>query len=298
MKRFVVLGLALTAAACIADPLNPLIPPSEQGTGGGCARGSIALEQTIQGQLFSGDCQASVYYETYTFAAEQGKAYFFHMKDVGESLAADSLGDFDTYIEIYGDNETPAGLLAANDDGGGGRFHHNAELFFAAPTSGTFKLRARGWSSNDTGFYALSLRGCDFQRIDGVGSVTASLDTDDCLVHSVPYSSDSGYADMYSVHFTAGETKRIRLTSTTNSFRPVLALGTNWRNEDSYADSWPGMAEITMTARLDGEYLIYAGTDNVFTGGAYELTVEAVTPVPDVRTPPLRVTVAPEKRQR
>jgi hypothetical protein len=217
-----------------------------------------------------------VFYETYTFRAELGHAYLIQMNE-RDSVMADSLGTFDTYLEIYAGSDTAGSpRLVWDDDAGGGRASLNAELYFAAPAAGNYVIRARGWVRSDTGSYSLKLDDCDFQRIDVVGTITGALSPGDCVITSMPFVVDSGVADLHSVHFDLGETKRITMTATSgNATNLSLLAAVNWNRQNAYQTWGAGVpASFTMTATQPGEYLILAGGNPFTATGDYTLTVE------------------------
>jgi hypothetical protein len=275
VNRSVVLGALATLIACVSDssdylPTNPA----------GCDRGSIAAGETKFGQTDAGDCVLvekglDVYFEQYVFPVVAGRTYLVTLRNTADT-AGGPADDFDVVLEMYGDGVDAFTPLVKDDDEGGGLSGHDAEFYFAAPVSGIYELRVRGFTTSDTGTYALTVRSCGDGRLAG-GTVSGRFDAaTDCVLHHLPATADSGRADLYSIVLQQGETRRFTL-ETTAGIQPELGVSHSWANIDWHADAWISQATITMTAQHSGVYVVVAGGFPASGSGDYTLSVEAVS---------------------
>jgi hypothetical protein len=118
-------------------------------SGSTCASTPIALGQTINGTLATGDCRLPFdgsFFDSYTFSGT-----------AGQSIAiAQTSSAFDSFLILL----SPSGSgLAADDDSGGGS---NARIpgpsgGFTLPTTGTYTILANSFDPLGTGNYGLTL---------------------------------------------------------------------------------------------------------------------------------------------
>ncbi|MFN2566942.1 MAG: hypothetical protein ABR499_18240 [Gemmatimonadaceae bacterium] len=268
-------ALVATAVVCGACGNSGGTEPT-----GGCAPGTVALDQTRSGVLTPGDCTdaASVgeFYDEYALEARQGQSYLLHVES----------NQFDTELFLLS-AEGAQNVLAYSDDYRANsvdfRESTNSELFFVAPSAQRLLVRVRAFEPGTGGGYVLTVRSCGGDRITANTTITgASLSASDCVVHEShgmqPRS--PSHADFYSVHLNAGDRKRFAVSGT--GFDPAMVMGV--RSFDFYGG--PAAYSNTFAVRNDtlelsvfetGDYLLIVGAE-AFVTGAYTLTMSDMPP--------------------
>jgi hypothetical protein len=225
-KQIILMALAAVAIGCSSDSASLAGPDPKQ-----CNKGSISPGDSKSGQLGSASClrydfaysQDSVYYDSYTFTAVKGHGYMFALEN------ADHVTRWDAVLELATTNPNTGEeqLLAISDDEGGNNY---SRLYFIAPVSGTFTLRASGYDKPDTAAYSLTAKSCDSplpQIAGSLDSTSQTLATSDCTLAQPAFGNDSTHVKLYSIHIGPNESKTITVTS--SDFAPGFQMyGPAW----------------------------------------------------------------------
>lgn len=121
------------------EPAAPLPPPVTRPT-----RTEQGIWQVYEGALAQGDQQGGAWFDDYEIRLRPGERALISLESA----------DFDPVLEVYEADRRGAQPLANDDDGGGGL---NAFLVLAPEEAGTFIVRAKGFSSSETGAYRLRM---------------------------------------------------------------------------------------------------------------------------------------------
>ncbi len=234
-----------------------------------CFSTPIAVGQTLNGNLQSGDClfTDNSYYDAYTFSGTAGQQIAISMNS----------SQFNAYLLLYQGNYPGGAFLVGDDNGGGGT---NARIpagsgFFTVPATGTYTILANSFAAGQTGAYSLSLSAstCSPAAIPFDQNVSGDLQSSDCLYPTV-----NAYFDAYTFSGTAGEQISIAMNST--DFDAYLHLyqgiypggGTHIASDDdggggTNARIPAGSGFFTLPAT--GTYTIVARSYAATTTGAY-----------------------------
>lgn len=253
--------IALLAACGGSDKKNPVGPDSA------CSRGSLTLGTVRTGTVASGDCVFSSSsfasggkYDAYSVALTAGQVYqVLHQATVAF--------DFDAFVEVV----EPGGVVIAFSDDDAQSL--NSELFFVAPTTGAYSIRAGGLKATELGDYRLTIRSCGATQLTSTASVGGALTSGDCRTTFTP-ASDSSLADIFL--FTNTGTSR-DLTVTSSTFSPAFVVaGPTFGLESAFFDlsSLGSPATLTVPGGTmpSGTYLVIVSAAGAITGdGSYAI---------------------------
>lgn len=241
-------------AACGGDSKNATGPDSQ------CTRGALTLGTVRTGAVTSGDCgfpaasEALGKYDSYSVTLTAGQVYqVLHQATVAF--------DWDPYLEVL---EPGGNVIAFSDDDFS---TYNSELFFVAPTTGTYAIRAGGLDVTELGDYRLTVRACPATQITSTAAISGALTSGDCRTTFAP-AADSSLADVFL--FTSTGTSR-DLTVTTSTFTPAFIVsGPRFAFEsDLFLLSTLGSpATATVSGPLTpGTYFVIVSAEGAITGG-------------------------------
>lgn len=251
------LALASVAGAALAQSAEPL-----------------SVGSTVSGSLADGDQAApddAYLYDEFAVTARAGQRFEAVMRS----------GSFDTYLEVYGPGATDE-PLAVDDDGFGEGT--DSRLRFAAPTAGTYLVRARTLSGTEGGAYTLSLaERAAAPRAPRPAGIRVGQTVRGDLSARDP-ESDAGYPyDAFAFRARSGE--RFALSLDSEAFDPVVKVGRMTADggfeELAENDDGPDAglnSRLIFTAPDNGEYLVRATSLNLSETGGYSLRMEQGPP--------------------
>ncbi len=213
-KQLVLMALGVATLGCGSDPTSV---PNANPDPAACLKGSISTGDVKSGALNSASClrydfaysEDSTPYDAYSFKAEKGKGYMFLLERAAGVTNWDALLELATVNPATGDEQ----LLAISDDEGP---HGWSRMYFIAPVSGTFYIRASGYDKNDTASYKLTAKSCDSPIPEITTTLTASaqtLSSTDCVLAQPDFVGDSAHVKLFSVYIAPNETKTISVHS-------------------------------------------------------------------------------------
>lgn len=173
----------------------------------------------------------------------------------------ETTGPSDTFITLYGPNDSTA-QLAANDDGGD---NLNSRISMTL-SSGTYYLRVRLYSSNRTGSYNISAR--------ATGGVTIPQ----LSVGGQPINgaiSAQSESDLYQFEVTNGGTYTIQTTGTTDTFLNLFGPNSQTVGLASDDDSGTGRNSRLRLELAPGNYFVAVRHYSAFGTGAYSIQVNS-----------------------
>ncbi|HKS07672.1 MAG TPA: hypothetical protein VJR92_15325 [Gemmatimonadaceae bacterium] len=199
--------------------------------GSGCSVGSLRSGETVEGELGAESCSIpyhfwsgnEVSYETYRVTLQEGKGYWFYMRQIPNG---DGDNDLDALLTLYGRDESGATIpLAISDDDAGGIDGHDSEIFFVAPRSGTFNLVAGSYDINDVGGYRLTMRECPVvATLDTAGTYESLPFADsECVRHSIAQTGVASKIVLMAIPSDEFETLDLDVTS--GDFSPRIEAG-------------------------------------------------------------------------
>jgi hypothetical protein len=227
-KQLVLIVLGAVVLGCGSDPTNVAnVSPDPDS----CSKGSISVGDVKSGELTAASClrydfaytEDSTPFDGYSFKAEKGKGYMFLLEN------ADLGTNWDALLELAWVNPSSGEeqLLALSDDEGNNEY---SRLYFIAPASGTFYLRASGYDQDQLSSYKLTAKSCDSPIPEITGTLTASTQTlsaSDCVLAQPEFIDDSSHVKLFSVYIGPNETKTVTVTST--DFQPGFQIyGPAW----------------------------------------------------------------------
>ena len=227
-KQIVLMALGAMALGCSSDSTSPVNANPDATS---CNKGSISAGDVKSGTLNSASClrydfaysQDSTPFDSYSFKAEKGKGYMFLLENADVTTNWDALLELATVNPVTGQEQ----LLAISDDEGPDNF---SRMYFIAPVSGTFYLRAGGYDEGDTSAYKLTARSCDSpiaEVVDSLAPSTQTLAATDCVLAEPEFTDDSSHVKLFSVQIGPNETKTVTVTS--SDFTPGLQIyGPGW----------------------------------------------------------------------
>jgi len=249
----------------LGDPCNTAAP--------------IALGQTIDGSLATGDCTLGdgTFIDFYSFSGTAGQPVYVSMTS----------GAIDTYLFLIDDL---GNVIDENDDSGDGtdsRIPADGGII-TLPYTGEYIIGANSFSP-ESGSYSLSLNtdaACVATTIAYNQTVNGTLTTSDCAVN---IGSEPFYTDLYKFNGTAGQQVSILMTSTAVDAYLILHTPSgegSLEDDDSGGGTDARIPESgTFTLPETGTYTIEASTSTSFEVGAYTLTVTGPTVVPTANKP-------------
>jgi len=225
---------------------------------------AIAFGQTVEGELTDSDAtdDDGRRYDAFVFSGTEGQRIQAVMRS----------GDFDAYLQL-GENGEEFSEIASDDDGLGQGT--DARLIFTLPETGEYVLRARSWSRDAKGLYALELQ--DLGGEPSPGSLLIGSTVRARLTERASITDEGIYYDAY--HFKAKADEKLRFTLIASSFDAVVEVGEEKdgdyfkleEDDDSLSDTH---ARLNWTAPRDGSYVLRARSFGSNSTGDYVLITE------------------------
>lgn len=225
---------------------------------------AIAFGQTVEGELTDSDAtdDDGRRYDAFVFSGTEGQRIQAVMRS----------GDFDAYLQL-GENGEEFSEIASDDDGLGQGM--DARLIFTLPETGEYVLRARSWSRDAKGLYALELQ--DLGGEPSPGSLLIGSTVRARLTERASITDEGIYYDAY--HFKAKADEKLRFTLIASSFDAVVEVGEEKdgdyfkleEDDDSLSDTH---ARLNWTAPRDGSYVLRARSFGSNSTGDYVLITE------------------------
>jgi hypothetical protein len=227
-KQIVLMALGVVALGCSNDSTSP---SGANPDATACSKGSISAGDVKTGAITAASCvrydfaysQDSTPFDNYSFKAEKGKGYMFLLENADLTTNWDALLELVTVNPSTGEEQ----LLAISDDEGN---HGFSRMYFIAPVSGTFFIRAGGYDLSDVSSYKLTALSCDSpipQITDTLVASTQTLSSSDCVLAQPGFIDDSSHVKLFSLQIAANETKTVTVTS--NDFPPGFQIyGPAW----------------------------------------------------------------------
>jgi hypothetical protein len=263
----------LMAAAAVAA-LTLAVAGGAEAQSGRPDPASLVIGAEVDGALTGRDLDTGAYrYDDYVFEAVAGQ----RLEATLES------GDFDAFLEIFGEGETDGEALAWDDDGLGDGL--DSRLRYTVPYSGRFVLRARTLSGLDGGDYRLTLT----ERPPAPPAPEPKpLRLDDPVAGELgdgdPVDDDGAAFDAFVYTADAGQRDLITLES--DDFDALLLVGREVGGsfiELERNDDGPGVglnSRLVFTAPEAGDYVVRARALSGGADGAYRLTRTSPPPPP------------------
>jgi hypothetical protein len=227
-KQIVLMALGVVALGCGNDSTSPSSANPDPSS---CSKGSISAGDVKTGEINESSCvrydfaytQDTTPYDSYSFRAEKGKGYMFLLENVDTTTSWDALLELVTVNPSTGEDQ----LLAISDDEGGAFL---SRMYFIAPVSGTFYIRAGGFDQTELAHYKLTARSCDSPIPQITGTLDASTQTlsaSDCVLARPEFIDDSSHVKLFSLLIGPNETKTVTVTS--DDFLPAFQIyGPAW----------------------------------------------------------------------
>ncbi|WP_046653502.1 PPC domain-containing protein [Brevundimonas diminuta] len=225
---------------------------------------AIAFGQTVEGELTDSDAtdDDGRRYDAFVFSGTEGQRIQAVMRS----------GDFDAYLQL-GENGEEFSEIASDDDGLGQGT--DARLIFTLPETGEYVLRARSWSRDAKGLYALELQ--DLGGEPSPGSLLIGSTVRARLTERASITDEGIYYDAY--RFKAKADEKLRFTLIASSFDAVVEIGEEKdgdyfkleEDDDSLSDTH---ARLNWTAPRDGSYVLRARSFGSNSTGDYVLITE------------------------
>ena len=214
-KQIFLMALGVAALGCGND--HTTASASANPDPASCSQGSISVGDVKSGSLTSASCvrydfaysEDSTPFDSYSFQAEKGKGYMFLLENAELGTNWDALLELATVNPSTGEEQ----LLAISDDEGGNGY---SRMYFIAPVSGTFYLRAGSFNQGDFMSYKLTAKSCDSPIPEITGTLSASTQTlsaTDCVLAQPQFIDDSSHVKLFSVNVGPNETKTVTVTS-------------------------------------------------------------------------------------
>ncbi|MFC5343300.1 PPC domain-containing protein [Brevundimonas staleyi] len=234
----------------------------------------IAFGQTIEGSLDESDGgnQFGQRADAYSFSATAGQRIVVNM-------GSDA---FDTYLELFSDDEAGGRSALDSDDDGAGQ-GTNSRLTYTIQSDGNYVIEARAFSGEGSGAYTLSLEEAPPLPAPVALSFGATVQGE--IVAEDPRDDENRGFDAYSFTGTAGN--RVQLTMRSGDFDTYLQIGSPEGEFYALASDDDGLGEGT-DSRLnyilpnDGEFIVRASPLYADAKGLYslELTDRGPQPLP------------------
>jgi hypothetical protein len=258
-KQIALMALSVVVFGCSSDSTSP---SSVNPDVAACDKGSISVGDVKTGVINSASCvrydfayaEDSVPFDNYSFKAEKGKGYMFMLENATLPSEWDALLELVTVNPSTGEEQ----LLALSDDEGNNGY---SRLYFIAPVSGTFFLRAGGYALFDTSSYKLTARSCDSpipQITDTLAASTQTLSATDCVLARPNFVDDSSHVKLFSLLIGPNETKTVTVTS--SDFNPGFQIyGPAWGVSCDYAYEGCGGGPAQVSDGNSASFTITAG---------------------------------------
>jgi len=269
-KQIVLVALGAMTLGCSSDSTSPV---SANPDATSCSKGSISVGDVKTGALDASSClrydfaysQDSTPFDSYSFKAEKGKGYMFKLENADLTQNWDALLELATVNPNTGEEQ----LLAISDDEGGSGF---SRMYFIAPVSGTFYLRAGAYDDGDFSAYKLTALSCDspIPQIEGtLDASTQTLSASDCVLAHPDFVDDSSHVKLFSLLIGPNETKTVTVSS--DDFQPGFQIyGPAWGVSCDYGYEGcgggyagvNGSNTVSFTVTAEGDF----NCNNVFQG--------------------------------
>jgi hypothetical protein len=286
-------GILVGVVACSSDSTSPVVlhPPD----GSSCSQGTISANgATVSGTISTtSDCKLSdswdgdsAYSASYAMAVTAGKIY--SVTGTGSAAGGGAVENLLVGLTTADTEE----IVAASSNTMNGSGSGNNVLWFYAPTSGTYSLRAldEDTSVKNMAFtmqvvtcpVVATVAASDTDYVDS----TSSIATSGCK-HQYTFfggGDDSTFVNYYLVQFSAGQTRYFGVQS--SAFTPGFEVG--GPNFDSMWDlNGNGTADngnndyAALTADSGGTYTLDVGSTTYGGSGAYRLSILAPSLAPE-----------------
>lgn len=234
------------------------------------------LGQTVEGRLEAGDWRDEEGYvaDVWRFMANAGTRVEVVMRSEG----------FDTYLVAGRQGAGGWEEIGRDDDGLGEGL--NSRLRFVAAETGEYVVRARGYSPEAQGSYALTLtdRG-PAPALPPAGSLVAGAEVSGVLESGDAETDEGERYDAYRFRAAAGD--RLQAVVRSGEFDTVLEVGRTdaWGRWESLGYDDDGLGEglnsrLNFTAPEAGEYELRVGAFGGAGQGAYALSLTDRGPLP------------------
>jgi hypothetical protein len=261
-KQIVLMALGAMALGCSNDSTSPVNANPDATS---CGKGSISAGDVKTGEISAASCvrydfaytQDSVPFDSYSFKAEKGKGYMFLLENADVTQSWDALLELATVNPNTGEEQ----LLAISDDEGGNGF---SRMYFIAPATGTFYIRAGAYDLEELSAYKLTARSCDSPIPQVTGTLDASTQTlsaSDCMLAHPDFVDDSSHVKLFSLQIGPNETKTVTVSS--DDFQPGFQIyGPAWGVPCDYeyegcGGGWASVSEsntVSYTITAEGDY--------------------------------------------
>jgi hypothetical protein len=233
-----------------------------------CDHPLLALNDTLPGGLQTTDCKFGGFYTDFydvTVAAPQSVE--FTMRSAV----------FDTWLELY---LRTGSFLGYDDDIDSSDTNSQLTAVLAA---GDYLLAPSSYNGLTTGAYtmaaltkAASIAGCDIVWVTRGVDISDSVTTSDCI----DTANGTYYADVVAIYLEAGTTLKVSHRST--DFDAALFLRNAARitvasNNDSANAGTTTNAFLSFPVVTTGSYLLFVGTNDTVSTGAYDLSIASTT---------------------
>lgn len=261
-RRAATLPVTLVLSAFLAAGCgdgNPSQPETEDDP---CeVQPSIAVGQSVSGDLRSGDCVRALSFEDrFTLTVPAPVVVRIDLRSTA----------FDALLELW----TASGqFLLVNDDTGS-----TDSRIIATLQPGSYRINATSFAPGETGRYTLSVG--ESPDCAPVGSLVPGdtlsgvIDSGDCLVHDLP-----GHWDNWT--FAAGSPGRFRFWMSGTGFEEAIMITAPGESEPlwvafgAYSPTGAATAEVELTP---GVWTVAAGAIDESQSGAYRLTAGPAPP--------------------
>jgi hypothetical protein len=285
----------VTAMACGSD--NGTAPKPQVGPDAQCVKGTLAVGQTVQGDLSAAsscnyplvwDATDTSIGQSYNFSVQTGKGYLVSL-----------LATEDNNVLLVGGTAASEQILEAADYSA----PWQSTLPFVATSSTTYSVRVGSDDESnrlaDTGAYTLRAQSCNvpLPLVTDSVSYTGTFGPGDCTDPQSDFrSDDSSYVHLYAVHFDSGASRTIYIDAPAAEL--AFDIGGPGFNPYGYTYptnenvTWYGYTDISggsgvITAGDSGTYTMVIGTAAYSaTAQPYTITFGAEVPAASRVTPP------------
>lgn len=235
-----------------------------------CVTGTLRASGGVARSLDSRACAVrdGIRYADYRLALQGGRGYLVTLTDRRDTTGRHSRHRrFDAAL-LSGDS-APRVLLRGTPYDEREPNRTISQLFFIAPDTAPYLLRVRGHGPRDRGAYALRIRPCGGGRLRLGVAASGMLDARSCL-EQMSFGADSGYADLWWIHLSAGERLRVRITARGRAPLFLRLHGPGLRGDEGSGD----VDRLAYTASDGGEYTLLVG-QTAFAPGPMPYTLRA-----------------------
>lgn len=234
----------------------------------------IAVGDTVEGELSNSDGanEFGVRADAYTFTAAEGDRIVANM----------SSDAFDTYLELYSENDAENGgrySVDSDDDGAGEGT--NSRLSYTVATAGTYTLEARAFSGEGLGSYTLSLEAGVPEPEPTDLAFGATIQGE--IVDADPRDGENRGFDAY--RFSGEQGNRVQVIMRSGDFDTYLQIGSPEGEFYAMASDDDGLGEgtdsrLNYTLPSTGEFILRASPLYADADGLYSLELVDRGPQP------------------